>query len=156
MFVKETKRERITDTIVFQHKPVTNPVVSQADTIVSAAADLTDAIKGNMKKSLDHFDIKELERLAQIFAKTADKIGEREAQAPRVQERTQPPRVREPSATPRVTPSQEEQNATEGATAPRVDADGPNHGYNTRHQKRLFGSITAEAMMTIYKIDLVY
>jgi hypothetical protein len=49
VFLKETKAERITDTIVFHHRRETNPLVSSADAIVAAAANLNQTIQDNMK-----------------------------------------------------------------------------------------------------------
>jgi hypothetical protein len=62
--MKDTRAERITDTLVFQHRRITNPTVSVADAVTNAANDLTEAIKGNMGKQLKNVDLIELERLA--------------------------------------------------------------------------------------------
>ncbi len=52
MFVKKTKSERISDTVFFKHRYLTQPTVTPADTIINALGDLTQALKGrrNMKE----------------------------------------------------------------------------------------------------------
>jgi hypothetical protein len=44
--VKKTRSERISDTVFFKHKYITQPTVTPADTIVKALDDLTHALKG--------------------------------------------------------------------------------------------------------------
>jgi hypothetical protein len=73
VFMKDTRAERITDTLVFQHRRITNPTVSVADAVTNAANDLTEAIKGNMDKQLKNVDIIELERLATSSKKQPSK-----------------------------------------------------------------------------------
>ncbi|KAL7480170.1 hypothetical protein ACHAW6_005874 [Cyclotella cf. meneghiniana] len=46
VFVKETRSKRITDTVFFKHKYITQPTVTPADAIVKAYQDLTFALKG--------------------------------------------------------------------------------------------------------------
>jgi hypothetical protein len=53
VLMDKTKAEQITDTIIFHHRQITNPIVSAADAIVTAAADLTATIKYNMQKDLE-------------------------------------------------------------------------------------------------------
>jgi hypothetical protein len=88
--MRETRAERVTDTIVFKHKKITNPAVSAADVIAATAAKLTDAIKNNMAQDLTPLDMHELERLADIFQQAAKKVSETNARTPRV---ATPPRV---------------------------------------------------------------
>jgi hypothetical protein len=49
--VKKTKSERISDTVFFKHRYLTQPTVTPMDTIIKALGDLTQALKGrrNMK-----------------------------------------------------------------------------------------------------------
>jgi hypothetical protein len=61
VFVKETGAERVTDTLVFMHRHITNPIVSKADKITVAAKELTDAIKNNLKDDISKMNMKELE-----------------------------------------------------------------------------------------------
>ena len=44
--MKKTRSERISDTVFFKHKYITQPTVTPADTIVKALDDLTNALKG--------------------------------------------------------------------------------------------------------------
>ena len=46
IYVKKTRSERISDTVFFKHKYITQPTVTPADTIVKALDDLTHALKG--------------------------------------------------------------------------------------------------------------
>ena len=57
---ERNKAERITDTIMFKHKRITNPTVTAADAIVAAASELTATLKGNIKTTLANADIQEL------------------------------------------------------------------------------------------------
>ena len=100
VLMKETRAVRITDTIMFHHKHITNPAVSKADAITSAAATLTETIKANMATDLKSVDMKELERLAKIFEEAAKSVSEKAASQPRVATAQSTPRVdatREPS-----------------------------------------------------------
>jgi hypothetical protein len=151
VFLKETKAERITDTIVFHHRRVTNPLVSSADAIVTAAANLNQTIQDNMKESLMNVDMNELDRLAKIFQEAAQKISETNARQPRVPTRREsPPRV--------STNNDEEQNQSDNATRVetlRVDGqmvmeDGPR--YMTRNQKRIRGIIAMDVMLTVMQL----
>jgi hypothetical protein len=56
----------------------------KADAIVTAASELTTAIKGNMKEAVTKLDLKELERLAQIFEAATKKVSKANAGSPRV------------------------------------------------------------------------
>jgi hypothetical protein len=44
--VKATKAKRLTDTVFFKHKSITQPTVTKADAIVNAYRKLTEAING--------------------------------------------------------------------------------------------------------------
>eukprot|EP00956_Cyclotella_meneghiniana_P021885 scaffold40539_cov45-Cyclotella_meneghiniana.AAC.3 len=77
VLMKKTRAVQITDTIVFHHKHITNPTMSKADAITSAAATLTETIKANMKTNLKSIDIKELKGLAKIFEEAAESVSEK-------------------------------------------------------------------------------
>jgi hypothetical protein len=147
--MKDTRAERITDTLVFQHRRITNPTVSVADAVTNAANDLTEAIKGNMDKQLKNVDIIELERLATIFQKAAEQVAENDVRTPRV------PYTRAKS--PRVSELIREEHDTESANVPRVDITSDNPiddtpRYNTRHQKRLRGTPMTDALLTVMEL----
>ncbi len=46
IYVKKTKSERISDTVFFKHRYLTQPTVTPANTIIKALGDLTQALKG--------------------------------------------------------------------------------------------------------------
>lgn len=106
--MKETKSTRITDTIAFHHKRVTNPTVSAADAIRSAAVTLTETLKDNMREDLTKLNLQELERLARIFQEAALKVSEQNARQPRV------------ATAPRVQEDREEDHQQQDANTPRV------------------------------------
>jgi hypothetical protein len=56
VLMDETKAERITDTIIFRHRRITYPTISAADTIATAATDLTAAIQNNMNRDLERME----------------------------------------------------------------------------------------------------
>ncbi|KAL7506394.1 hypothetical protein ACHAXN_005054 [Cyclotella atomus] len=88
VLVNETKATRITDTMVFHHKNITNPSVSKADAIVAGASELTTTIKGNRKEDVTKMDLKKLEQLAQNFEAAAKKVSEANAGSQRVVHKT--------------------------------------------------------------------
>ena len=44
-YVKDTRSERLSNTVQLQHKSITNPTISHADKIMPANVDCTDAFK---------------------------------------------------------------------------------------------------------------
>ena len=78
----------------FKHKHTTNPTVTPADSIVHAAKELTEALKGNVPRSLGDTSLDDLAKVEQIFAQRAQSY---KAMSKVVE---QPPRVRKESATP--------------------------------------------------------
>jgi hypothetical protein len=60
--VKITKSERISDTVFFKHKYITQPTLTPVDTVVKAIDDLTCALKGTRNKQ----GIQQTERLKMI------------------------------------------------------------------------------------------
>jgi hypothetical protein len=50
IFVKATREKRISDTVFFKHKQITQPTLTTEDLIIKAIQDLTNAIKGNNNK----------------------------------------------------------------------------------------------------------
>ena len=66
VFVKATRAKRITDTVFFKHKYITQPTVTKADAIVAAYRKLTDAING-IQHSQDDAHIEALQRIQDTF-----------------------------------------------------------------------------------------
>jgi hypothetical protein len=148
------------------HKHITNPLVSKADQITVAAKELTDAIRGNLKDDISKMNIKELERLAEIFDKAAKKVSEENASAPRVQSTsTATPSV--PEATTRdsddipplryVTDDEksDSDNEAEDAPTPRVPRaytdEEPVRRYNLRSNTR--GNIMTDVMLSVIELS---
>jgi len=52
IYVKSTRAERVTDTVLFKHMYITNPTVTPEDTVVAASQQLTQAIKGTTPRSM--------------------------------------------------------------------------------------------------------
>jgi hypothetical protein len=50
IYVKQTKNERVSDTVFFKTKYITQPTLTRADIITKALNDLTQAIKGIWKR----------------------------------------------------------------------------------------------------------
>ena len=64
--MKQTRSERISDTVFFKHKQITQPTVTPADTIVKALDDLTHALKGRRNVS-GATEIEALEKIDELL-----------------------------------------------------------------------------------------
>ncbi|KAL7476263.1 hypothetical protein ACHAW6_002135 [Cyclotella cf. meneghiniana] len=60
--VKHTKNERLSDTVQFQHKSITNPSISPADKLMLALANCKEILSGHLKGEHEH-QVGELKRL---------------------------------------------------------------------------------------------
>ena len=69
VWIKKTRAERVTDTVFFKHKYMTNPKVSPEDKVVAAVKILTQAMKGNLTGESE--EIEALEKVAEIFVTVA-------------------------------------------------------------------------------------
>jgi hypothetical protein len=98
--VKKTRSERITDTVWFKHKYITQPKVTPVDQIVKPIINLTCALKGkNIIEGLEQMET--LQKLEELLTKSPiqeDKVTQEE-QEPRV---TFKPSVKPPAPSPRV------------------------------------------------------
>jgi hypothetical protein len=104
---KRTRSERISDTVWFKHKYITQPNVTPVDQIVKAINDLTCALKG--RKNTEGLEQMEaLQKLEELLTKS--QIPEEE---PRV---TFEPSAKPPAPSPRV-------EITEPANEPRIQAN---------------------------------
>jgi len=65
IYVKKTRSERISDTVFFKHKYITQPTVTPADTIVKALDDLTHSLKGrrNVKGEVQMDTLEKIDEL---------------------------------------------------------------------------------------------
>ena len=98
--VEKTRSERITDTVWFKHKYITQPTVTPADQIVKAINDLTCALKGkNNVEGLEQMEA--LQKLEELLTKSPihEEDLSRAKQEPRV---TFEPSVKPPAPSPRV------------------------------------------------------
>jgi hypothetical protein len=117
VYVKATRKTRISDTVYFKHKHLTQPTLSQADIIVQAYRDLVHAIKGtaNTKSKMHIEAIRKMQEVMKpqfnITIEPMHTPPPRVAQSfsdpqplPRVREHNiitqQPPRVQNQTATP--------------------------------------------------------
>ncbi len=66
IYVKKTRSERISDTVFFKHKYITQPTVTPADIIVKALDDLTQALKGRRNVSCA-VEIEALEKIDELL-----------------------------------------------------------------------------------------
>jgi hypothetical protein len=87
--------------------------------------------------------MEELERLADIFQKAAQKVAEGDAQTPRVPTKH--------VTSPRVLNALDQESERMNTPTPRVDsAEAPR--YNTRQQKRTYGTPLTDAMLTVMEL----
>jgi len=61
--VKQSKSKRLSDTVQFQHKRITNPSITHADKVMHALADCVEAIQGMMGKDRHSPATKDLQQL---------------------------------------------------------------------------------------------
>ena len=91
--------ERVSDTVFFKHKYLTQPTVTPKDAIMMAAKQLAKALAGNLPATIGETELQELERLQNAFTKAVDA---QEAPQQRVQEEAPQPRVAPTAAPPTV------------------------------------------------------
>ena len=133
-WVKATQAERISETVFFKHKYITNPSVTHADVVVKAAQDLRQALmKKANKKGEDR--LRGLQALSEIFLEMANneppttweteyvprhmgaappRVPDRAGRVPRVGPTTRP--AMQPSSNPTPLPA----NNPVASPAPRV------------------------------------
>jgi hypothetical protein len=108
-FIKDTKSERLTDTIQFKHKNITNPSITPADKIMHALADCKTALQG----LINHKSTQEYQELHQLIRQSEQHLMQQQnnktnpptmtpTTVPRVQDAAQVPRVQEDGRVPRV------------------------------------------------------
>jgi hypothetical protein len=61
--VKHTKSERLSDTVQFQHKCITNPSITHIDKVIHALANWVKAIQGMTSKNRNSLATKDLQRI---------------------------------------------------------------------------------------------
>ena len=70
IFVKATNAERITETVFFKHKYLTNPTVTHADRVVQAAKELHNALN-KKKQGMERATMEGLRELSNLYLKMA-------------------------------------------------------------------------------------
>ena len=63
IFVKATNAERVSETVFFKHKYLTNPTVTHADRVVQAARELYNALS---KKTMERTRVSTMEGLREL------------------------------------------------------------------------------------------
>ena len=71
-----TKALRVSDTVFFKHKYISNPSVTPEDSAISAANRMTDALKMHHPHNMCEDNIQALHRLEQIFKQAANNTKE--------------------------------------------------------------------------------
>ena len=99
IFVKATRKTRVSDTVYFKHKYLTQPTLTPADAIVQAYRDLIHAIKGTAKTN-SQVHIEAIQKMQEVMEPQHNTIIESpHAPPPRVERPTpnlpHPPRVQE-------------------------------------------------------------
>jgi hypothetical protein len=99
-YIKETKSERLTDTIQFKHKNITNPTITPADKIMQALANCKTALQG----MINHKSNQEYQELQQLIQQSEQHILQHNdtKKLPPPQTKTTVPRVQEEGRVPRV------------------------------------------------------
>jgi hypothetical protein len=100
--IKSTRAERLSDTVQFKHKHITNPTLSHSDKLMNALANCKAALMGKINNESDH-SLEELRTIVQQVETKMhsqhEKIANQEPSSPRVDTIQQAPRV-EPTPTP--------------------------------------------------------
>ena len=132
----KTKSMRISDTVFFKHKYITNPSVTPEDAVISAANRMSAALQAYKPNNMQEEDIDALRRLEAIFTEATNNGGQVEIEAkasiptPRVRAQQKLERdkkaltaaLEEMAKPPRVGPTVFKEDR---APPPRVESDAP-------------------------------
>jgi len=66
--IKHTKSERLSDTVQFQHKRITNPIITHADKVMHALADCVKALQGMTSNARNSQAAQDLHRIIEAKA----------------------------------------------------------------------------------------
>ena len=147
MWNKTTRATRISGTVFFKHKYITNPNVSPADAIVAATTNLTNAINGNLtQQHKDQIKLAQLRSLQNIVTDMSTITKPTQIATPPREPLATPPRVAQ--KTTKAPPN------TNPAPTPRVDTSPPiefeymdtTPAENTRSTRQI-RTITQETML---------
>ena len=127
--VKSTRSERLTDTVQFNHKSITNPTITHADKIMKAMADCINAWKG-ITNSDGSLEMRELEKLVETKAPTSTPTTSPTQPSPRVDQSV--PRVDNETSEKRITRSMTINEARQ-QPLPRVQTAAPQQRAEEMH-----------------------
>jgi hypothetical protein len=107
-YTKTTRSERLSDTVAFKHKTITNPELTPADKLMHAIAKCREALKGINGKSDQN-----MKELKQVIEQAETQIQQHDVQrVTRVQDKQSVPRVQNEQALPRVQPNNNNNTTT--------------------------------------------
>ena len=89
VYIVKTRATRISDSVFFKHKYITNPQITPETLVMKAAAELTNALKGTVSQDVETANA--LVKVSDLFQKIAASKAERaKAKEQRNQHRTHP------------------------------------------------------------------
>ena len=119
-YIKSTHNERLSDTVQFQHKSITNPSLTPADKLMNAIANCKEAIQGKIFNSSDR-DVQDLKQLLHQAETQITAINATNTRLPRVQNTDQHTVPRVPNNDrPSITTRQHTAEIFHSTTAQRV------------------------------------
>jgi hypothetical protein len=141
IYSKNTRSERITDTVHFKHKYITEPTLTTEDTIVKALNDLTQALKERRnKKGMEEMDA--LQRINEVLNNIPTEATTTERHRTVTFESTaKPPQETQPAA-PRVANDMPNPRVVVKTTpTPRVANETPTPRVSTKRQSKVTATI---------------
>ena len=129
--IKDTRSERFSDTVQFQHKEITNPTITPHDKVMRALSECAKAIKGikNIDASQDKRDIQRISQPLEGEREDSEQITQTTA-VPRVQPA---PRVDNTTPTPDVRMTRSATSQQQAATKPSTTESAPRVVPKTAH-----------------------
>jgi hypothetical protein len=141
IYLKSTRSERVSDTVLFKHKYMTEPLLTPEDTIVKALNHLTQALKEWRNKKW----IEEMDALQQID-EHHNKIPAKPTTITECSKRVtfeataKPPQETQPAA-PRVVSEMPTPRVVNDTPTPRVANETPTPRVNTKRQSKVKATI---------------
>ena len=120
-YIPETGAERVSETVFFKHKYITNPTLSHGDMVIKAAHDLAKVLQKKSSKKEDD-TIRSLRELSKIFTDMAASEDTTTWETEYVPKPSIVPQ-RKPTVAPRVNPIPEASYRLPIASSPRVETN---------------------------------
>ena len=117
--VKSMRSERVTGTVFFKHKCLTNPTVIPKDAVVATSQQLAQAIKGTIPQG--HEKLQQVKKIADLFSEIAMEKATKAKQGQVQNNGIQ--RTMTPAAAPSPTVAKELSPRVEEAQPPRVEEE---------------------------------